>query len=171
MKKRNTYLELMRFLFSVGICLYHWGNGHFGGAYIGVQFFFVLSGFFLLWSFESRIDEVSEQDAYKNCFLYLKKRLRQFYPHFIFSFAVLIIIKIVVVHSTSFHNFLLTAFWEVTFLQNIGLTSSGVLLNAPTWFLSAVIISGYFIYYLLQKHHDIYIYIVPPLNYVHALLF
>lgn len=48
----NNKIELYRFIFSIGIALMHYGN--FDGFYIGVDFFFIVSGYLLA------------RDVYKN---------------------------------------------------------------------------------------------------------
>lgn len=44
-KKRNGNIEILRFLFCIGIVLFHaWVNPR---GFIGVEFFFIVTGFFL----------------------------------------------------------------------------------------------------------------------------
>ena len=164
MKQKNAYIELLRFTFAVLICLYHWNKGHFQGAYVGVQFFFVLSGFLLAKNYFDNRNILKRQDIYKNCLNFLKTRIIRYYPHFIFSLIVLSVIKVAILKLMTFNEFLKSLFWEATFLQNIGITASGNLINPPTWFLCAVVICGYVIFYLLQKYKDTYVYIIAPLS-------
>ena len=163
-REKNAYFELLRFIFAILICLTHWNRGHFRGAYVGVQFFFVLSGFLLAKSYFDHFDVLKRQNIYQNCLNFLKARISRYYPHFIFSLIVLSVIKVVVLKLMTFNEFLKSLFWEATFLQNIGIRASGNLINPPTWFLCAVVICGYVIFFLLQKHQDTYVYIVAPLS-------
>ncbi len=164
MKQKNAYLELLRFIFCVLICLYHWGKGHFRGAYVGVQFFFVLSGFMLAKSYFDNLVALRKQNIYENCLSFLKTRIIKYYPHFIFSLIVLSVIKVIILKLMTLNEFLKSLFWEITFLQNIGITVSGDLINPPAWFLCAVVICGYVIFFLLQKYQDAYVYIIAPLS-------
>ncbi len=60
---RNSLLELYRFLFALWVLYYHsyvpykFSNGFFNGGYVAVEFFFILSGFFMLRTFEKFIDD------------------------------------------------------------------------------------------------------------------
>lgn len=65
-KQRNTYIDFLRVLFCIFICLYHWNKGHFGGGYLGVDFFFILSGFYMMQGFENNREELAKKDIYLN---------------------------------------------------------------------------------------------------------
>lgn len=106
MKQKNAYLELLRFIFAVLICLYHWGKGHFRGAYVGVQFFFVLSGFMLAKSYFDNLVTLRKQNICENCVSFLKAKIIRYYPHFIFSLIVLSIIKVMILKLMTFNEFL-----------------------------------------------------------------
>ena len=52
-KKRNSLVELYRFLFAMWVVYYHGyfflpKDSHFSGGYIAVDFFFILTGFFVM---------------------------------------------------------------------------------------------------------------------------
>lgn len=80
---RNSYIVL-RVLFCVFVCLFHRNRTvHFGGSYLGVDFFFILSGFYLMRDFE-----------WDRVFL-----------AFLFAAVVAVFIH----HVKSLHDFLLTA--------------------------------------------------------------
>ena len=162
-KQQNSYMNILRFLFSLCICLYHWG-GAFSGGYLAVCFFFTLSGFLMLYHFDVSSHSPAGNDTYSNCLKFLKKKISKLYPHFLFSFIVLFFLKVIILDTVSFSDACITSFWELTFLQNIGLTSSGVLINPVTWYLSAQVIAGYFVYYLLQKCYKLYLYVIAPLS-------
>lgn len=54
----------------------------------------------------------------------------------------------------------------------MGITSCGVVtqeINAPTWYISAMLISMLLLYYILCKNKDFFIYIFSPLCYCMAL--
>ena len=60
MKKRNSLIELYRFLFALNVLKGHgmfpYQGPYFGPASISVEFFFVLSGFLLLGSIKKYLD-------------------------------------------------------------------------------------------------------------------
>lgn len=75
MKKRNSLIELYRFLFSMIIVKYHgffpYQGAYFGPGRICVEFFFVLSGWFML----KTIDKYCEMSYWKGLFHLLKDKI------------------------------------------------------------------------------------------------
>lgn len=114
--------------------------------------------------FERKRKKLVVQDAYRNSLSYLFSRICRFLPDYIFAHITTLIVRVFVLHEISFHQYLLNAFWEVSFLQNIGLTSSGQLLIPASWYLSAMLIVSYVIYLLLQKKYELYLYIIAPFS-------
>ena len=167
MKQRNSYIEFVRFVCAILVALYHWKGGHFSGSYLVVEFFFILSGFFLMRHAErirEQSGDMSMERCAQNSITYLKGRLKVLYPHFIFSFFVLFFIKVFVLQSVSLYHVAVNSFWEILFLQNIGLTLAGNLLNPATWFLSSLLIMGYLIYFLLQRYRTAFLYLIAPFS-------
>lgn len=162
---RNSYIDLLRVLFCVFVCLFHWNRAvHFGGGYLGVDFFFILSGFYLMRSFERDRAAQEQRDIYLNCRKYIWRRLCRFYPHYFTSFLFAAVVTVFVCRIKSFHDFLLTVFWEITFLQNIGLTDTAQLVNDPAWFLCAALFGGYLVYFLLQKCCGFFLHFIAPFS-------
>ena len=58
-KTKNSLIELYRFLFALWVLYYHsfvpYKGELFGQGYLAVEFFFVLSGFFLIRSIDKYI--------------------------------------------------------------------------------------------------------------------
>lgn len=73
---RNSLLELYRFLFALWVVWYHgffiFKNQYFSHGYIAVEFFFILSGFFLIKS----IDKYKEKPFFNGLFTFLFKRIK-----------------------------------------------------------------------------------------------
>ena len=90
-KKRNPNIEFLRFLFCWIVVFYHanFQKIPFGGGYLGVEFFFILSGVYLGKKLknESRYKE-SLGDSLTNSWKYLWKRIKNIYPFYILSCAV-----------------------------------------------------------------------------------
>lgn len=74
--KRNSLLELYRFLFAMWVVYYHGYfvivNRYFNNGYIAVEFFFILSGFFLIKSINKYIDK----PFFKGLWGFLWKRIK-----------------------------------------------------------------------------------------------
>ena len=77
-EKNYSYaIDIYKFLFTVGVCLMHYEgiyflseNRMFEGFYLAVDFFFVLSGFFLYRSIKS--------SKYESAWQYTKKKAKEF---------------------------------------------------------------------------------------------
>ncbi len=163
--QRNAFIDLLRLLFCIFVCLFHYKKKlHFGGGYLGVDFFFILSGFFLMRSFEGKRGELAQRDVYLNCREYLWQRICRFYPHYFAAFVFAVVVRIFVYRQKSVHKFLLNAFWEIAFLQNIGLTGGTELVNSPTWFLCAALFGGYLVWFLLQKCYGFFLHFIVPFS-------
>ena len=89
----------------------------------------------------------ASMEAYK----YSIKKYLDFLPYLFFSWILLILTKTILFH----YNFreLLTEiykyFWEYFSLN--AMTVTWEILNGPIWYLSALLIVGFFIYYLILK--------------------
>lgn len=75
-KNKNSLIELYRFLFAMWVVWYHsffvFKNQYFNHGYIAVEFFFVLSGFFLIKS----IDKHNHKSIFKGLGIFLWKRIK-----------------------------------------------------------------------------------------------
>lgn len=64
-KRKNSLIELCRFLFALWVLYYHsfvpYKGALFGQGYLAVEFFFVLSGFFLLQSMEQYLQKSTKE--------------------------------------------------------------------------------------------------------------
>ncbi len=158
----NTSIELWRFLFTIMVCLLHFNStyfsrkSYFSGGYIAVEFFFILSGFLLMNSAERK---GSKQSA----LTYTIRKMKGFYPHYIFSLSIIFIYKMVEERETLFGILkkMVQVFWEVTMLHMSGIKYSK-LYNYITWYISVLIIVGYIIYYLVCNYRKIFIELIAP---------
>lgn len=84
--KRNGLIELYRFLFAMWVVYYHGffftKTNIFSHGYLAVEFFFILTGFYLLKS----IDKCDKTPFSKNFFLFIWKRLKSLGVAFIIGF-------------------------------------------------------------------------------------
>lgn len=75
-KTKNSLIELYRFLFALWVLYYHsfvpYKGELFGQGYLAVEFFFVLSGFFLIRS----IDKYIHRPTKEGLFSFLKHRFK-----------------------------------------------------------------------------------------------
>ena len=159
--KRNNEIEFFRFLFICAISVMHFSNSyfkstpHFSNAYIGTEFFFLISGFMIMKSADN-----TEMSA----FTFTGKRIKKLYPHYLMAFLLLLLLSSLTSYTgiVALVRSLFTYAFELLFLQSLGLKCFG-LLNYPAWYLSALLIAGFFIYALVRLHRKLYLTIIAPL--------
>lgn len=151
---RNTSIEFLRFLFISIIVIYHFG-GVFPNGYLGVEFFFILSGFLL----------------YRSCQIkhllpiyYLSRKIKRFYLKYIVALGIIFLLKFKIWLTGDIVDNILRLIAEMLFLQNIGFYSGGY--NTPCWYLSVLIVGGTILYSLLFFYKNATINIIIPISVV-----
>lgn len=151
--KKNNNIELWRFIFTIGVALLHFG--YINGFYIAVDFFFILSGFLICKSvFNGQQEEAG---------FYIKSRITRLYPHYLFSFIVMLIWNInsrLASEGVIAKTFFVDSLLEANFLQILYPFSSAV--NGITWYISALIICIPIIIYCLIHYKNFYVHVIAP---------
>lgn len=151
--KRMYSLDVLRLVFAYIIALFHVGIHISPGSVVCIEVFFIISGYFLARKFYATRDrEYTQWD-------YTIDHARSLYPHYIFSVAVFFLY----VAARSAVMFLRAPSWggiyeiflllynqipDVLFLQSAYHFHTS--LNYPLWQISALVISGYFVFGLLR---------------------
>ena len=175
-QNRNAVIDLLRFIFAVMIVLYHSKSfaGHslrvITGGYIAVDFFFLLSGYYLAYAASSAPMPYDEKNKINNIgkdtFLYIYKRMKRLYPEFIIASLIALIARSLVLHW----NLKVAAVkvakaaGEWTFLQMAGF-ETGSLVGA-TWFLSAMILASALLYPLARRFQNGFYYYGAPMIFI-----
>lgn len=157
----NNSIQFWRWLFTCLICMLHFEPQYLNGeqpvfacGYLAVEFFFILSGFFMMKHAESHND---------SALIYSIGRVKRFYPDLLLCWA-LLILNLAIVNNYGFmdtFNEVKKHVWEYLLLNSLGITWD--ILNGPTWYISALVISGYFIYWLIKKNKDFFIQFIAPI--------
>lgn len=137
MKAQNHAINFLKLFFLAMIVLHHSGMlTHFTRrGYIGVEFFFMASGYFLYQTYLKKPQMTLPA--------YTRKRISKLYPHYIFSFAVMALFYQIINtgHAKKFVNHIP----ELLMLQNIGIfKESGI--NYPCWYLSVLMYASILVY-------------------------
>ncbi len=159
-KNRENAIELLRFVIIICVCIHHYCL-YAPGGYLGVDFFFVLSGFLLMKHFKTNVnqDDLPIISAMK----YTKSRYIRLFPFYIFAFTLAIILDICLNSSVSISCFIRDNIWELLMVEGFGFTEN--LIVGPGWFCSALLISGFFIYLFLSKAEKTYLYCIAPISF------
>lgn len=150
MNKRIVSVDFFRFLFMLQICLWHYGKcmGIMSHGYIAVEFFFILSGFFLYKS--------SVKKNAKGVFDYTWDKVKRFYPEVLLTTFPAWGVCWAILDKSPW-----TLFNSVFFLQNTGIYGGGV--NHSLWYLSVLLLGGGIIYAILYNNKHLALTLILPL--------
>ena len=169
--RRSSAIEFYRFLFSLVICLFHFRikgdfatpNGAFNGGYLGVEFFAILSGCFLMGSIQRGRKALANGARLPDLVsTYALRRFTRLYPHYLLTLVPFLALRVCVLRTLTVKEFLRDGFFECFLLQSFG-TSFVVLLF---WFVSALFLGSILLYWLglaLGDHFPILMAFVSPL--------
>lgn len=186
--KRNVAIEFWRFIIAIAIVGFHIGwiiartcngtNGYymetsnwFFGSSEVLLIFTVTAGYFLVRHHKklSKDKKYMERSAASRAWEYTWSRIKSLIPVLIIGYVLGVII------CTKFYYpeyglqetlvMLFNSIWEFLGFHAVGLRSAGgefFNLNGPLWFISAIIIVGYFLYWGLAKNEDVMAGLVAP---------
>lgn len=166
--KNTNAIQFWRIIFTLMIAIYHFDcfypkfgetYGLVDGGYIGVEFFFIVSGYLLTQkSKEHKLTALQ----------YLVNRFKRLYPMYIIAFTTSFLFANICVEHNGMkvivYNLLHNAD-EILMLHLFGTNkASNALYNAVTWYISAMFIVGYIIYWLMINHHKSFVEFLAPLS-------
>ena len=161
-EKHNGEIGLWKFIYCLMIIILHYtvnakSSVRFGfaGGSIGVEFFFIVSGYLL----GKKALKVKKYDSVgKETYEYIKKRIKGIYPLYIiillFTFIGFLIIK-----NYKFYQ-ILNFIWDFLFLRNAGLKYSTLIYVG--WYLSVLFIMSLILYPLVVKYKENFLYLIGP---------
>lgn len=174
--KRNGTIELMRFLFASAVVLFHAVGdlysfvkkiGHIGSiditffknGYIGVEFFFVISGFFMAKKIYKQIDTKEKQKSLgEETVYYIWTKVKTILPYYIPACIVMMIIYIVYGDNVIK---IISRIPSLLFLQQTGAFEYSFISIA--WYISAMLIGMAIIYPLCKKFYSTFTILIAPL--------
>lgn len=156
---RNGEIELWRIIVACAIVFHHSYNlawpGIVCGGYVGVEFFFLLSGYLLARHIRKQAGGVQPPASSLGgeTLAYLWRRLRSFWPELLVSCLIGL-----AVHAWG-HHFAVrstlamardTVLGNLMLLDMTGLSGTGI--NPPAWYLSTLMVGSALLYPLLKRH-------------------
>lgn len=163
---KNCTVEFYRFCIAMVIAIFHFNIQFTGkfltpkGGYLGVVFFFILSGFFVMKTFKS-------EEHPRTAWNFWMRRIRHLYPVYILMMVFFLLFDIFIRHYVASPlDFVLrlgNEIWDLLLLQHVGLDVFAY--EGGLWFLVALSINLYVIYYLLLNYEKFYIdFLIPVLS-------
>ncbi len=137
------WLPEQNYPFLNGVTYWFWNYASYF-----VDLFFVISGFIMVYVYKDKIKQ--EKVGFVD---FTKKRLVRFYPMMVFALVLLLVLQLIhqkvdglfFVYDLVFDNSVMSFLLNLLCLHGTGLV--GISFNAPTWYLSIVLIM-YIIFYV-----------------------
>jgi peptidoglycan/LPS O-acetylase OafA/YrhL len=191
-KKRNVAIELWRVLIAISIVGFHIGwiiartcdgsNGYwmetsnwFFGSSEVLLIFTLTAGYFMVAHHKKLVNKIEykERSAASRAWEYTWSRVKSLLPVLIIGY----ILGVVICTKFYYPNYgiqevctmIVNSVWEFLGFHAAGLRSTGgefFNLNGPLWFISAIIIVGYFLYWGLCKNEDFVSGILAPFGFI-----
>ena len=169
--KRNGEIDLLRFIFAVVIVFFHFNVnydvGLFQYGYIGVEFFFVVTGYLMAGHvYRMNADSRDLGCIADETWRYILKKTRSFYSYYFFAILLQAVVRYLLLKGTS-----LTLLADKTLrsipvftLSFLGLDrGASSLYVSNTWYLSAMLLSIFLLYPLLLRHYKFSVEILFPI--------
>ncbi len=175
--KKNGRVEMLRFLFALAILFFHIHkrfavNGNisigikgiyfFNHGYIGVEFFFLVSGYLLAASAYSKRKKPAELIGTETAKMIWKK-IKNIFPYHMFAMVLIVIVNGYFLEKTAVGRltYAVDSWASLFFVQVFGFDSSWA--NKLTWYLDVWLVTTFIFWYFLRKHYDAFVKIVCPL--------
>jgi len=170
-------VEFLRFIFALGILFFHIHkrfaeNGNvsigidgiyfFNHGYIGVEFFFLVSGYLLAAAAYAKRNE-STMFIGTETALVMWKKIKKVFPYHLFAIILTIIVNAYYVKHTMKERWLyvVDSWASIFFLQVFGFDSSWV--NKLTWYLDVWLMVTFIFWFFLRKYYETFAKIACPL--------
>lgn len=177
--KRNGKIDLLKFIFCIFIILGHL-NSKFGNNPIkymalslnnqyqlGVDFFFIVSGYFLLKS----ANKITSSNIILDTLSYIKKRILSFLPEHLISYVLTLLVNLIIsyesIKNAIYH--IIISIPSLFLLDGWGLSKRDYMLHE--WYLFCLIIVIIFIFPILLKHNKTFTRIICPIISIFLLVY
>ena len=169
--KRNGEIDLLRFVFALFIVCYHFNldfqYGLFVHGYIGVEFFFVVTGFLMArHAKQLNLTGAAPDLVAEETWRYLLNKVRSFYAYYLCAILVQVPVRSILVNHTGPFRIVYEALRSLPTLtlSFMGLmrTDTGLYVS-NTWFLSSMLIVILLLYPLLLRQFKYATALVFPL--------
>ena len=164
-EKRNGIISLWKFLFAIVIAFFHCSqfyqdlkNPFFYGGYIAVEFFFIVSGFYLAKKLIK--EKYDTKNIVGETIKYIFKKILKLFPYILIAYISSIIIRLYYNPNLK-TNELINSIWNLFLLREFGLRSTNIL--PQLWYLTSMFISIFILYPIVKKYKEKFIAFISPL--------
>lgn len=153
-KKHNGNISIWKFIFALLIlfhhCVYLFGYNSklFLASSIGVEFFFIVSGYLLAKKVYFENSHKDKRPLYQATLEYIFNKIKSLLPYLLFSYFVYILIDIIFTsHSL---DYWLQTLYSISFIQMAGIKEPSFV--TAFWYLSGLILGMSIIYPFFKKY-------------------
>lgn len=147
-KKKNGEIEIFRLIFCLAVMFTHlsgfFGMGLFQRGAFAVEFFFLVSGYFM-----ARTAERTETVSFDDTISFLVRKVKSFLPYYVGAVLIhLVVFRLILCH-TSFYDLVTGAVQfipEILFLQMGGFATESIINVPAVWYLSTMLLSMLILY-------------------------
>lgn len=165
MSKRNRTIDFWKFVYSVIIMIQHSGElrediSPLAGGSIGVEFFFIVSGYLMVASFERQ--EKFEGIA-QDTLCFIKRKSTSLFPAVWAGGIIGVIVTNIIARSTikGWIKSIADNIWSFLLIDFSGIRGKPV--NGVTWYLSAMLLIMLAIYPIMHKNKDLFLTVIAPI--------
>lgn len=168
---RNNAVDFLKFIFALIIVLFHANSMTivdtekiFINGRIGVEFFFIVSGYFMCVSAENKL---KNNDVGEDTFLFIRHKISKLMPNFYIAYLIAFLVFHINSGTNSVYYFVISGIQsipELLLIKNSGIRA--VSYNGVTWYLSAMILSMVIIYPLIRRLKNTFYYIIAPISFL-----
>lgn len=147
---RNIAIEALRFLMIMQICFWHYHGSGLAAGYLGVEFFFILSGVFTY--------KLSGKPDAPGAIAYTMRKVKKFYPLYLAGVIIAIMAYRPVWGDADLVPKVIV---DALMLQSVGIFK-GTSANGPLWFFSVLIYGGAIVYTLCRNLRTLSLNLIFP---------
>ncbi len=160
--KYNPELDLLKFLFSIVVVIYHSKYIYAIGSeallpygFTAVEFFFIVSGYLMVKSSK----KFDQDNIGKNAMSFVYNKAKALYPEFFFAFVLSFIMREILLFIEKdytvfdFGKDIVSSIGELLFLMKTGI-NFGTIFNGPTWYIGAMFFGMLILFPILLKHRE-----------------
>lgn len=165
---RNGTIDILRFLFCIAIVLRHFSDGMpdgspmiVPGGALGVEFFFIVSGYLMTCSAYKRVNNGSPVSVAKDTNFFMKRKMGSLLPDLIVASVFSMICYSITLIPRGLKYILIDVAQRIW--SPLMLSAAGFGYITELWYLSAMIIVMLAFYPFLIKYFDSFVRIIAPL--------
>lgn len=178
MKKRSGALDLLKFICSVLMALFHSYKfaesreiSFFHGGALLVEFFFIITGVLLAASVSKQISAaeqdgctaLSNQVIARDTLRFMKGKILSLCPNYYVAWIIAFII-LHVHHTDMILSDLSSSVWSLLLISETGLKAYDS--NGVTWYIGAMLIVMLALYPIMRRYRNMWFYVIAPLLWI-----